>query len=115
MASVARSLPPYMGMCCGKHQMCSRAWRGLAQMCVTSLPNVHCPSPPFGVCVMYQPTVTAIVSGVAKITPAFVKTWYLNKLTERLAKLGACGEGGGAWGISTLLACVCVSVRAAGA
>ncbi len=37
-----------------------------------------------------QPVVTSVVSGVAKVIPSFVKTWYLNKLTEKLAKSGVC-------------------------
>ncbi len=39
---------------------------------------------------MAAPIINSVVSIAAKVTPPFVKSWYLNKLTSRLAKYGAC-------------------------
>lgn len=35
-----------------------------------------------------QPTITAGVSLLSKAIPQFVKTWYINKLSDRLARMG---------------------------
>ena len=56
-----------------------------------------------------QAVVNTVVGGVAKVTPSFVKSWYLNKLSSRLSKLGAWTGGGAVAGAVTCKRCRAVS------
>lgn len=38
---------------------------------------------------MAQPVVNSVMDTMVKLTPGFLKNWYMGKLTTRLAKFGA--------------------------
>ena len=36
-----------------------------------------------------KPAIQTVVGGVANVIPGFVRSWYMKRLTDKLAKTGA--------------------------